>query len=53
MLTRTCQLVEQERGELRTLLVESEEQLESVRRQVLSLEVKGSALESDKLILKR
>ena len=44
-------MVEKKRDELQTLLVESEKQLESVRRQIIALEMRGSALESDTLFL--
>ena len=43
---------EKDRNDLQTLLAESEKQLESVRRSIIALEIRGSALESDKFSLK-
>ena len=47
-----CHKAAKERDEVRTLLAESEKQLGLVRRQIMALKIRGSALETGKFILK-
>ena len=53
VLVTKCQMAEKERDELRTLLAESEKQLDSARRQIVALAIRGSALENELFILKK
>ena len=53
VLVTKCQKAEKEREELRASLKTTESQLDSVRRQLVAMEVRSQTFESDKFILKR
>ena len=52
MMTIRCTTIEKERDELRTMLKKSEDQLDTVRRVVVALTMKASAMDPERFMLK-